>query len=170
MVGERLKLTSHGSGRYEGRDVAKFEVSLGPESKQGFLAEQRTLAPLELAKKGADAASLRRAQFTAKRQPRAAQGEIWVDSATGVVLKAQLLASLSAPPPPKESGEAQLQLRVDSEVKGIGASPALQPPADFLPDVNKPAGIADALDRFGLPRGGKSDAGTASPTSEDDEG
>ena len=39
--------------------------------------------------------------------------------------------------------------------------------AGALPDVDKPLGIADALDRFGIPHGGKADAGVEA---EDDDG
>jgi len=67
-------------------------------------------------------------------------------------------------------GDAQLQLKVETDVKAVGQPPQLKPPEEFLPDTDKPAGIADALDRFGIPRG-KPDGGTALPlTPEDDEG
>ncbi len=170
LVGERLKLTSRGKGRYDGREVIDFTVSLGPPAKEGFLAEQKTLVPLELAKKGADPATTRRFNFSSKRQPRSVEGGLRVDVETGVVLKADLVANLTAPAPSKESDEASLQLKLESEVRRIGVPPKLARPAAFLLDGDKPVGIADALDRFGIPRGEKSDAGTASPTPEDDEG
>jgi hypothetical protein len=42
---------------------------------------------------------------------------------------------------------------------------ALKPPPDFLPDQDKPSGIADALDRFGIPRTGR-DAGVTKASAE----
>ena len=43
----------------------------------------------------------------------------------------------------------------------IGQNPELRAPEEYLPDEDKPHGIADALDRFGIPRSGAPDAGTS---------
>jgi hypothetical protein len=44
---------------------------------------------------------------------------------------------------------------------------AIKPPTDFLPDEDKPDGIAAALVRFGIARKG-SDAGVAEPEDDDE--
>ena len=46
----------------------------------------------------------------------------------------------------------------------------LQAPQGYLPDADKPEGIADALDRFGIPRKGAPDAGTDTEADEDTSG
>jgi hypothetical protein len=56
---------------------------------------------------------------------------------------------------------------LDQKITRIGQAPQLKAPPGALPDVDKPLGIADALDRFGVPRGGKADAGVET---DDDEG
>jgi hypothetical protein len=50
---------------------------------------------------------------------------------------------------------------MESNVSEIGRSPDLRAPEEYLPDEDKPHGIADALDRFGIPRIGSSDAGVS---------
>jgi hypothetical protein len=53
-------------------------------------------------------------------------------------------------------------------VKDIGKEPKLTTPKDFLPDIDKPLAIADALDRFGIPRAGKhGDAGVEAEPEEE---
>ena len=65
---------------------------------------------------------------------------------------------------------AELRMVLESSLTGIGQDPKLQPPEKFLPDEDKPQGIADALDRFGVPRAkNASDAGTPGETDPDDE-
>jgi hypothetical protein len=74
-----------------------------------------------------------------------------VDAQTSVVLKARVDGRLTVPKD-KTPDSADLRLTLESAVSDIGKDPRLQPPADFLPDADKPQGIADALDRFGIPR------------------
>jgi hypothetical protein len=64
---------------------------------------------------------------------------------------------------------------LESALSEIGQDPQLKPPENFLPDADKPQGIADALDRFGIPRNKPEDAtgaGAAQPSDEpaDEEG
>jgi len=113
-----------------------------------------------------DETTRRRLSFLADKHPRSLKGEVLVDQATGVVLRASLdgrleVAGHGAAPP------AGLRVTLEQRISRIGQVPPLKAPPSALPDVDKPLGIADALDRFGIPRGGKADAG---PETDDDEG
>ena len=44
------------------------------------------------------------------------------------------------------------------------------PPNGSLPDADKPEGLADALDRFGIPRSGRADAGVDTELDDDPPG
>jgi hypothetical protein len=156
LVHGRLLLTAAGHGSHLGRAVHKFQVSLGPAQ----LAENPavTLPPLPSSKAGPDNATRLRQQFASERQPKGLSGELWVDGQTGVVLKADLEATVGAPGASEE--EVLLKLTVHSLVEEVGSSATVAAPEEFLPDADKPYGIVDALDRFGMPRAGKGDAGT----------
>jgi hypothetical protein len=64
------------------------------------------------------------------------------------------------------------QKKLKSTLSDIGVDPHLKAPTEFLPDQDKPLGIAAALERFGVPRAG-ADGGTAGsigePPAEEDE-
>jgi hypothetical protein len=53
-------------------------------------------------------------------------------------------------------------MSLDSSLQRLGQEIAIIAPTEFLPDQDKPAGIADALDRFGIPRGNHLDGGVDS--------
>jgi hypothetical protein len=153
IFGGRLKLTSQGNVVAHGRPAWKYAVSLlPPESDAG--AEEDSLPPLAPAKGGLDESTARRIAFFRKRQPRSVQGELVVDQKSAVVLQARLDGKLEVPSP-KDSKEKDMAVRMAVELthSEIGKAPALKAPADFLPDADKPLGIAAALDRFGIPRG-----------------
>lgn len=157
LVGERMKLTSQGTATYEGRSANKYEVSLGDASK----APAAKLPKQQVPKGGdKDEGTKRRQYFLEKRQVRALSGEVLVDSETAVVLKAHLEAKVDVPAQGANSA-AGLHLSVESALTQIGKPPALKVPADALPDADKPSGIAEALDRFGIPRANKADGGTS---------
>jgi hypothetical protein len=152
----RLKLTPQGTASHDGRTAWKYAVSLGPALA---VAEASHLPPVVQPKAGIDETTARRRTFFEKREPSALQGEVLVDAETSVVLKAQLDGKLSVN---GEAGEAKLRLVLQSALSNIGKDPALKAPADFLPDEDKPEGIEDALERFGIPRVGP-DGGTLAP-------
>ncbi len=163
----RLALDPVGTVTHEGRTAWRYEVKLGPEVKT---SEDASLPPVKFAKAGPDETTARRLRFFDHRQPLSLSGEVLVDAETSTVLKAQLDGKLNAPD--ENDGKVTLRLTLNSQVTEIGKSPKLAAPKDFLPDADKPQGIADALDQFGISRAEdekKSDA-SAAEEPPDDEG
>lgn len=151
----RLKLSPQGTVGQEGRTAWRYAVTLGPEQPPG----PSKLPPLLEPKGGPDQTTRRRRAFFERRQPRTLEGEVWVDAQTSVVLKARLLGQLAVT---DEGGESELRMVVDTELSQVGKDPGLVRPGEVLPDEDKPQGIADALDQFGLSRG-RGDGGLAVP-------
>jgi hypothetical protein len=60
----------------------------------------------------------------------------------------------------KEAKEASVRVLLESSVSDIGVVGNLALPEKFLPDADKPPGIAEALRRFGLKA---TDAGVPQP-------
>ncbi len=158
----RMKLAPQGTVGYENRTAWKYEVSLGPPAAA---KPPSRLPPLAVPRQGFDDTTLRRQTFFEKREPRLLQGDVWVDAKTSVVLKSHLDGRLTVAGP---SGEASLRLTLDAALADIGKDPGLKAPTEFLPDQDKPLGIAAALDRFGIPHGEKRDAGTAEEAPDDE--
>jgi hypothetical protein len=166
----RIKLTPAGTVTHEGRTAWKYAVSLGPA--QEAAAAQKL--PATFTPKNADETTKRRGNFFNHRLPRSLEGEVLVDANTSVVLKARLDGRIGVPQE-KTPEAAELRLTLESSVTEIGKDPRLQPPEDFLPDADKPQGIADALDHFGIPRGKAGDSpgtpganGAGAPEPEDE--
>jgi hypothetical protein len=161
----RLKLNAQGTSSLEGRTAWKYVVTLAdapvvPDSK---------LPPLATPKNGADETTKRRQAFYEARTPRTLQGEVYVDAATSVMLKARLDGRIGVK---ANDTESELHLVVESALTNIGKTPALEAPKEFLPDEDKPDGIAAALTRFGIERK-TADAGvsgTGGPGEPDDDG
>lgn len=165
----RIQLEPQGTITYEGRTAWRYQVKLGPEAHStGPLNLPSLLEP----KSGRDETTRRRQAFFEHRVPKSLEGEVLVDAATSVVLKVRLDGALSVPAD-KTPEAAELRMSLESAVTEIGQDPKLQPPEKFLPDADKPEGIADALDRFGIPRAkGGTDGGVppADPVPDEDEG
>ncbi len=154
----RLKLNAQGTSTIEGRTAWKYAVTLAdapPPTDSG-------LPPLVTPKNGPDETTKRRLHFYEGRAPRMLQGEVYVDAQTSVVLKARLDGRVGVPARGEEP-EAELRLTIESALTGIGSAPALEAPKDFLPDEDKPDGVAAALARFGIERKSP-DAGVPAPT------
>jgi hypothetical protein len=164
----RLKLTQAGTETVAGRTAWKYSVSLGPP----LADSDRALPPPPSPKNGPDDTTRRRLAFYELREPRTLQGAVWVDADTAVVLQTNLDGRLGVA---ADGGSADLWLVLKSALTDIGVDPKLKAPAEFLPDQDKPLGIAAALERFGVPRAG-ADGGTAgaapmggeAPAEEDD--
>jgi hypothetical protein len=148
-----LRLSFQGKVTYEGRTALRYEVGLATES----LADSSSTKPppIQFSRLGPDEPSKRRQTFFAKRHFKSILGEVLVDAETSVVLQARLEGKLDVPGNPT----ALLTMSLASSIKRIGQEAALKQPADFLQDQDKPAGIAEVLDRFGIPRGGHADGG-----------
>lgn len=164
----RLELSLDGPTPVEGRPAVRYTVKLaGP----GAAAKAPTgeAPPVAYARSGLDEDSGRRQRFLEQRQPTKLSGEVVVDASTAVVLRAHLDGVLSVP---GSNGVAPAQLHVvlDQRIKDVGKPIDLKAPEGHLPDVDKPEGIADALDRFGIPRKGAPDAGTEPEADEDTSG
>jgi hypothetical protein len=119
-------------------------------------------------KGGRDAATEHRLRFFEKRHPQSIQGELWVDAQSAVVLAARVEGKLSAPSP-SDAKEIQVRLTLNTSITGVGKDPGIKAPADFLPDADKPQGIAAALDRFGIPHGAAAKDAGAEPAENEDE-
>ena len=155
----RIQLSPQGTVTHEGRTAWRYNVALGPEGDTG-VTPQALPAMLE-PKGGRDATTQRRLAFFENRTPKSLSGEVLVDATTSVVLKVRLDGRITVPAN-DAGGAAELRMVLDSALSEIGKDPQLQPPQDFLPDVDKPQGIADALDRFGIPRN-KPEGATGTP-------
>ncbi len=162
----RLKLAASGTSTIEGRTAWKYVVSLGPPGAE--VADG--LPPLVTPKNGADGTTRLRQHFYAARDPRALSGEVYVDAETSVVLKARLdgrLAVKGDAADGGEAGDAELHLVIESNLTGIGRAPVIVTPKEFLPDEDKPDGVAAALARFGIERK-RADAGVPAAEPQDE--
>ncbi|MFO0594559.1 MAG: hypothetical protein U0228_04625 [Myxococcaceae bacterium] len=141
----RLKLNAQGTSTLEGRTTWKYVVSLAdaPTELDG------KLPPIAQPKSGFDETSKRRHLFYDARTPRSLQGEVYVDAATSVVMKARLDGRIGVK---SDEADSELHLVVESALTNIGKAPLIEAPKDFLPDEDKPDGVAAALARFGIER------------------
>ena len=153
----RIALKPAGTAEHEGRQVWKFAAELAPTAPK--LAGGPALPPPQYAKRGIDPDTQRRLRFAERAEPQEISGELLVDAKTSVVLKAGLRGRVNAPG--DDGGSVTLTIAAAYDVTEIGKTPEIAAPAEFLPDADKPEGIADALDRFGIPRGDAADAGVA---------
>jgi hypothetical protein len=154
----RLKLEPYGEVTAGDRSAYRYRVTLGPAVQA---AAPAGLPPPMEPKGGVDSATLSRRRFSEKREPQEISGEIVVDQETAAVLRAKLEGRIKVPAEGERIREAFVRLNLDSSITEIGQNPEIRPPPEFLPDEDKPQGIADALDRFGIPRAGAPDAGTS---------
>lgn len=157
----RMKLSPQGTATYDGRTVWKYVASLGPETEKN----EKALPPPPTPKEAVDQDTLLRQHFVDQGKPASISGEVLVDAQTSVVLKARLDGTMSSST--DAGADAVLRMGVDVAVTNIGKDPALKAPTEFLPDQDKPKGIQDALERFGL--AAKPDAGTPGAALPDDE-
>ncbi len=164
----RMLLEPQGTVTHEGRTAWRYQVKLGPKAHD---TASKNLPALLEPKNGRDETTRRRLAFFEHRTPQSLNGEVLVDAATSVVLKAWLNGHLVLPAE-KTSETADLRISVEASLSAIGQDPKLQPPEKFLPDADKPEGIADALDRFGIPRAKSGTDGGVTPQAdpEDEDG
>ncbi len=159
----RIKLAAQGTVSHEGRTAWKYQVSLGPVVPE---TGGKPLPPALTPKNGVDDTTQRRLRFQELRNPRTLQGEVWVDAQTSVVVKTHLDGRIGVN---TDGGDAELRLVLDSSMTDIGRDPQLKLPTDFLPDQDKPEGIAAALERFGMGADGGHLSTTVADDDDDDE-
>jgi hypothetical protein len=143
----QLKLASVGPVSIRGRQAIKYAVSLAAQNQAP--TSESSLPALVGPKAGIDESTARRIAFFENSKPKSAQGHVAVDAQTAVVLESRLEGMLGVPSP--NGKEVAVRLALETGVSDIGKDPATKPPAEFLPDADKPAGIAAALERFGIP-------------------
>src|SRR5690606_1925497 len=122
------------------------------------LPEQVKL-PEPLEPKGGQApGSLLRQRFRTARTPVSVSGSIWVDAQTAVILQAKVDGRLRVP---GEEGQptTELSVSVRSALSDIGKEPTIEVPEDFLPDADKPEGIAEVITRYGFSVGAAAENG-----------
>lgn len=162
LMGNRLGLVRDRQEEVNGRQAKRFQLMVAEKPLRALGPDFWKLPPIKFPGGGPDATTRRRAEFANLRTPRSVEGSVWVDLETGVPLRAELTATIEAPGEDKDV--ATLVLKVQSDLVPGGEKIVLEAPADFLPDQDRPAGIAAALDRFEVR---KLDGGTAAPPTND---
>ena len=165
----RLELALDGPTSVEGRPAIRYAIRLAEAPAGAKAARGETPPAAAYARGGLDEDSARRQRFMDQRQPKKLSGEVVVDSATAVVLRAHLEGTIAVPGD-KSVAPAQLNVVLDERIKDVGKAVAIQAPEGHLPDADKPEGIADALDRFGIQRKAGADAGVDTEADEDTSG
>ena len=147
LFGHRMFLRADGKEVVEGRQAYKYLVLLGTSPR--VEKAERLLPPKLEPKKELNESSRLRLAFFERRQPETLEGKLWVDADTAVVLKAELQGTLKVP---AEETSSTVSIRLATQMEQIGKKPSLTIPDAFIPDEDKPQGIAAALERFGLGR------------------
>ena len=165
----RVELALEGSTSVEGRSAVRYTVRLADAPAAVKPTRGETPPAVAYARGGLDEDTARRQRFIDHREPKKLSGEVVVDSATAVVVRAHLDGTLAVPGD-KAVAPALLHVVLDERVKDVGKAIDIKPPEGHLPDADKPEGIADALDRFGIQRKDGADAGVDTEADEDTSG
>jgi hypothetical protein len=150
LFNNRLALSRDKREEIGGRGAKRFGFMIAQKPLRATGPDPWKLPPLQYPSGGPDQQTRRRADFANLRAPKAVEGALWVDIETGVPLKAELTATLAAPG--EESDQATLTVKVLYELKPADKL-SVAAPEDFLPDQDRPNGIAATLERFELQRG-----------------
>ncbi|MBI5548520.1 MAG: hypothetical protein HY901_31950 [Deltaproteobacteria bacterium] len=157
LLSNRLALVRDRQEDVLGRKAKRFNFMISEKPLRALGPDPWKLPPVQYPANGPDEATKRRVDFENLRKPRSVEGAVWVDLETGVPLKSQLTATIIAPG--EEQDEARLVLKIQTELKPSAEPIAIAAPESFLPDQDRPTGIAAALERFDMKR---ADAGVAS--------
>jgi hypothetical protein len=156
LYGPALTLVPAGDDPVLGRPARRYTVALGqvtPAAPDGRV----------FGTGGPDADSKRHLAFLDGRVPTAAGGELWLDAATGVLLRSRLTGAFGV----KDDPRVRVTVEVAGEVKAIGEKVAtVSAPKGALLDSRRPAGVAAALEAAGLKTREKKGEGTAEPADE----
>jgi hypothetical protein len=157
LFGPALQLTPAGEVQLLGRSARRYTVSLSHEGPASAAPDARTFAT-----GGPDEETRRHLAFLDGRVPVAAGGELLLDTATGVPLRARLSGAFSV----KDDPRIRVQVEVAGEVKVLGNKvAAVVAPKNALKDSRKPPGVALALERAGFKSRDKA-AAAAEPADE----
>jgi hypothetical protein len=142
LYGPALALTPAGEATHLGRAALRYTVSLAQAAATPGSQDGRVFG-----KGGPDADTRRHLAFLDGRVPVAASGEVLLDAATGVPLKATLHGAFGV----QDDQRVRVQVELTAEVKALGEKVAtVAAPKGALPDARKPAGVAAALEAAGL--------------------
>jgi len=138
----RLVLEPAGDAQQLGRAARRYRISLAKDE-----AAQEPPAGRVFGAGGPDDDTRRHLAFLDGRVPLEASGELLVDAATGVALRAHLRGALGV----KDDPGARTRFEVVAQVKALGpAVAAVSAPRKALPDTRKPHGVEEALQAAGL--------------------
>jgi hypothetical protein len=158
LYGPALTLTPAGEAAVLGRPARRFTFSLTPVPTPPPAPDGRGFGS-----GGPDADTRRHLAFLDGRVPVAASGEVLLDGATGVPLRATLRGAFSV----KDDPRVRVQVEVTGEVKALGERvAAVAAPRGALPDARKPAGVAAALEAAGLKARDRKGEASAEPADE----
>lgn len=157
ILDDRLGVAPDGEEAVRGRPARRYLFVLAKEPARERSPNEASVPKIQFPAGGPDPSTKRRLDFQSQRSPRRVEGRLWVDQETGVPLKAELSAQVSTPGEDKD--EALLLLKLKSEIRPA-SDVAVAAPKEFLPDEDRPNGIARTLDRFDV---GRTDAGAAEP-------
>ena len=149
IANNRLALTRDKREEIGGRGARRFGFMIAQKPLKPLGPDPWKLPALQYPAGGPDQPTKRRADFVNLRAPKAVEGALWVDIETGVPLKVDLTATFTAPG--EEQDQATLVLKVESELKPADKL-TIAVPEDFLPDQDRPNGVAAALERFEVQR------------------
>jgi len=170
LLSNKLALTRDRVEERGGRKARRFGLMIAKEALRPMGPDPWMLPPIEYPAGGPDQPTKRRADFANLRQPRDVSGTVWIDVETGVPLEAELTATVTAPGN-DTSDFATLTLKIESKLEPVEKL-ELAAPAQFLPDQDRPAGVAAALDRFDIrrPDAGLAGEGRPKPPEGDEDG
>ncbi|HEY3450119.1 MAG TPA: hypothetical protein VGK67_27445 [Myxococcales bacterium] len=168
LLSNKLALTRDRVEDVGGRHAKRFGLMVAKEALHSLGPDPWKLPQIQYPAGGPDQPTKRRADFVNLRQPKDVSGTVWIDVETGVPLKVELTATVAAPG--NETDDfATLTLKIESELKPVDKV-EVAAPAEFLPDQDRPTGVAAALERFDMRKPDAGGAGEPKPKpSEGDE-
>jgi hypothetical protein len=141
LCGPGLSVVERGAATVLGRPARSYALTLDPKAR-----EARAPVP-EPAGRATDRDTQLRVELLEGAIPRAIDGELIADAATGVPLRVRLRATLGVP----SDAALRAEVTIDARVTALGAAvAAVQAPDKALPDERKPRGVAQALEAAGL--------------------
>ena len=123
----RLELALEGPTSVEGRPAVRYTVRLADAPAGVKTSRGETPPAVAYARGGLDEDTARRQRFIEHREPKKLSGEVLVDSATAVVVRAHVDGTLAVPGD-KGIAPAQLHVVLDQRIKDVGKAIDIKPP------------------------------------------